>query len=132
MTRSYRLQWVLRAVWFAAILIVIVVSLLPWNSPLVRAIEELQINDKFWHVAAYMGLAFLPAIHEPRRRIVTAAVGAAALGVALEFGQLVSGWREFEIGDMAADAIGVCIGVAIGIHVGNMDIVRRLFPRDLA
>ena len=113
-----------------AILIVIVVSLLPWNSLLVRALDHLQINDKVLHFAAYMMLAFLPAMHERRPYVVGAAFGVAALGVALEFGQLVSGWRDFEVGDMIADAIGVCVGVAVGISVGRIHIVRAVFPSD--
>jgi VanZ family protein len=92
-----------------------------------RALDYLHINDKLLHFAAYMVLALLPAIHEPRRLVVAAAVGAAALGAALEFGQLVSGWREFEIGDMAADAMGVCIGIMVGIPMGRMNIVRAAF-----
>ena len=37
-----------------------------------------------------------------------------ALGIALEFAQLHVG-RDFEIGDMVADAVGVSVGLAAGI-----------------
>jgi VanZ family protein len=94
-----------------------------------RALDQLQINDKVLHFAAYMVLAFLPAIHERRPLVVAAGVGAAALGVALEFGQLASGWRSFEIGDMIADAVGVCMGVAVGIPIGRIEISRSVFPK---
>ena len=93
------------------------------------ALDQLQINDKVLHFAGYMVLAFLPAMHERRPLVVAAAVGAAALGVALEFGQLASGWRSFEIGDMIADAMGVGIGMAVGIPIGNLEIVRAVFPK---
>jgi VanZ family protein len=92
-----------------------------------RALDDLQINDKVLHFAAYMMLAFLPAMHERRLLVVGAAFGVAALGVALEFGQLFSGWRDFEIGDMIADAIGVCVGLAAGIQMRRMEIVRAVF-----
>jgi VanZ family protein len=95
-----------------------------------RALDHLQINDKILHFAAYMVLALLPAMHERRPLVVAAAVGAAALGVALEFGQLISGWRDFEVADMIADAMGVCMGVAVGIPVRRMDIVRAVFRGD--
>jgi VanZ family protein len=127
-TRSVGLHCGLRAVWFFAILIIIVGSLLPSTSFLVRALDHLQINDKVLHFAAYMTLAFLPAMHERRTFVIVTAVGAAALGVALEFGQLVSGWRDFEIGDMIAGALGVCVGVVVGIAMRRMDVVRAVLP----
>jgi hypothetical protein len=49
------------------------------------------MNDKIEHLTAYAFLAFLPRIHE-RWRFIAAAMGAVVLGVALEFGQLYSGW----------------------------------------
>jgi VanZ family protein len=76
------------------------------------------------HVAAYQLLAFLPALHEKQRFATAAAMGAVALGVALEYVQLYSGWRDFEIGDMAADAIGVCLGTAAGFGLGSLRSVR--------
>jgi VanZ family protein len=102
--------------------------LLPSNSLLLLALDQLKINDKVLHFVAYMVLAFLPAIHERRSLVVAVAVGAVVLGVALEFGQLVCGCRDFEIGDMMANAMGVCMGVAVGILVGRIGIVRSAFP----
>jgi VanZ family protein len=105
----------LRIIWLLAIIIVIVGSLLPATSIPMKALDSLNINDKLEHVAAYVVLSFLPALHERRPFIIAAALGCAALGVALEFGQLLSGWRDFEIGDMVADAAGVIIGLAIAV-----------------
>jgi VanZ family protein len=95
-----------------------------------RALDSLHINDKFEHLAAYAVLAFLPAIHERRPFVAYTAVGLAALGVALEFGQLATGWRDFEVGDMIADALGVCAGVAVGIAVRRIEMVRALLPHE--
>jgi VanZ family protein len=92
-----------------------------------RALDRLQINDKVLHFSAYMVLAFVPAIHE--RRPFVAAIGAVALGIALEFAQLVSGWRDFEIGDMIADAMGAFIGVAIGVPMRRVEIVRAALAK---
>jgi VanZ family protein len=89
-----------------------------------RALAELHISDKLEHVGAYALLAFLPAIHERRRFIVAAAIGTVLLGIALEFGQLFTGWRHFEGGDMVADAVGVCFGVAAGIPIRSSGMIR--------
>jgi VanZ family protein len=70
-------------------------------------------------------LAFLPTIHERWRLVLAAAIGAVVLGVALEFGQLYSGWRDFEAGDMVADAIGVGLGLLVGVPVRSSEILRR-------
>jgi VanZ family protein len=82
-----------------------------------QAVAALQVNDKVQHVLAYVSLAFLPALHEPRRRLVSIALGLVALGILLEFGQLLSPGRSFEIGDMAADAAGVVAGISFGLWV---------------
>ena len=73
---------------------------------------------------AYTVLAFLPTIHERRGYIIAAAIGAVALGVGLEYAQLYSGWRDFEVRDMVADAAGVLTGVAAGIPLRSAEIVR--------
>src|ERR1700738_856266 len=103
---------VLRVLWLLAILVVVVGSLLPADSGPIKALDPLPLSDKIDHFAAYAALAFLPAIHEKRRFFLAAAIGAVALGVALEYAQLYSGWRDFEVGDMIADAVGGWCGVA--------------------
>ena len=114
----------LRTLWLAAIIIVVVGSLLPASSTPMRALAELHISDKLEHVGAYAVLAFLPAIHERRRFIIAAAIGTVLLGIGLEFGQLFTGWRDFEVSDMGADAVGVCIGIAAGISVRSSRVMR--------
>jgi VanZ family protein len=104
----------LRLAWLVTTLVVIVGSLLPSNSGAMRALDRLPLSDKAEHAVAYAMLAFLPALHERRRRVAQAAAGAVLLGVALEFAQLWSGWRDFELADMAADAAGVAAGLATG------------------
>jgi VanZ family protein len=106
---------VLRFAWVVAIATVTTASLLPSSSFPMRAIDRLHISDKMEHLAAYAVLAFLPAIHERRKTVIATASGVIALGVLLEFGQLYSGWRDFEVADMVADAAGVGAGVTAGI-----------------
>ena len=118
-------KW-LRVLWFAAIGVVIVASLLPSSSLPMRALDRLKISDKLEHALAYFVLALLPTLHERRAFIAVAAVGAAGLGVALEYGQLYSGWRDFEVGDMIADAVGVCIGVATGLPLRSSRFIQAL------
>ena len=89
-----------------------------------QALDRLHINDKLEHACAYAILAFLPAIHERKAFVTAAAVGAVALGIALEYGQLLSGWRDFEIGDMIADGIGVCVGLAVGVQMRSTEMLR--------
>src|SRR5215475_9559830 len=66
----------LRGVWLLAVLVVIVGSLLPSDSGAMRAINRLPLSDKAEHSAAYAFLAFVPAIHERRRRVLAFTVGA--------------------------------------------------------
>ena len=110
-------KFTLRAVWSIAILFVVVGSLIPGDSFPIKTLERVPVSDKVDHFVAYAILAFLPAIHERWGFVIAAAIGAVVLGVALEFGQLYSGWRDFEIGDMVADAVGVCFGLAVGLEI---------------
>jgi VanZ family protein len=89
-----------------------------------KALDVLGISDKLEHFLAYAFLAFLPAVHERRNFVVAAALGAIALGVGLEYGQLYSPGRSFEIADMVADAIGVCGGLIVGVPLRSPATVR--------
>jgi VanZ family protein len=110
-----RMKRLLRLFWCLAILCDIVASLLPADSLPIRTLDELALSDKIEHIAMYAVLALLPAIIERRRVVAAGALGAVALGVALEYLQLLSGWRSFEYADMAASAAGVSVGLAAGI-----------------
>ena len=116
----------LRWAWYAAIVVVIVASVLPSDSRPMRALDALSISDKFEHLAAYAVLSFLPAIHERRRFLIAASIGAVALGVALEYVQLFSGWRDFEVGDMVADAAGVSLGLIAGLSLRSREMWRAV------
>jgi VanZ family protein len=105
-------------------LVVVIGSLLPAQSAPIKALDLLGISDKLEHFLAYSFLAFLPAVHERWNFVVAAALGAIALGVGLEYGQLYSPGRSFEIADMAADAMGVCFGLIVGIPLRSSVALR--------
>ena len=125
-TISERRKLLLRILWGLAILTIIVGSLLPGDSTPIQMLDHLKISDKIQHFGAYVVLAFLPAIHERRKFVVMAALFAVVLGIGLEFGQLDSAGRDFEIGDMLTDALGVCFGLMVGIPLRTWSLVRDL------
>jgi VanZ family protein len=107
----------LRLLWGVCLIVVIIGSLLPGNSAPMLAIESLGVSDKLEHCAAYAVLAFLPCVYERRRVVAMLLTLAAAIGVLLEFGQLFSPARSFDVYDMLADGIGVMIGAAVAVPV---------------
>ncbi len=102
----------LRLAWLAAFAMVVAGSLLPESSGPIQALEQVPVSDKLEHMAGYAALAFLPALHEGRRRLVWMAIFAVAVGILIEFIQPSFG-RDFEIGDMVADAGGVAAGLLL-------------------
>ena len=126
MNHPKQAKTILRTTWSIAIPIVIIGSLLPGDSLPIKALDRLHINDKIEHFAAYAFLAFLPTIHERWRFVVAAAIGAVMLGVVLEFGQLYLGWRDFELGDMVADAVGVCFGLVVGVPIRLTELLSHV------
>jgi VanZ family protein len=105
----------LRILWVAAVIAVIVGSLLPGSSAPMQTLNQLPVSDKVLHFAAYAVLAFLPSLHERWPAVTAALLGAIALGVLLEFAQRLSPGRTFEVADMAADACGVLCGLVLAL-----------------
>jgi len=101
---------VLRRAWFVigwiGVAIVIYLSLTP--KPVHLDIAQ---GDKLAHLAAYGALMlwFGQVVVNARSRLWSA-VALTALGVGLEFAQLVTGYRTYSYTDMAASAIGVVVG----------------------
>jgi VanZ family protein len=87
---------------------VVVLSLIPVEVDLGEG------RDKLAHFAAYGSLAFwFGMLFDGRGRQLLAALGFAAMGVALEFLQGLTDYRTFEIADMVANAIGAALGCAL-------------------
>ena len=59
----------------------------------------------FWFCVVY---------RQPRTRLAYA-IGFIAMGVAIEYVQGWTGYRNFEVNDMVADAIGVVLGWALAL-----------------
>ena len=107
---------ILKRLWIAAILAVVIGSLLPSSSGPIQALDLLQINDKVIHFSAYLVLAILPmASFDSRPKAVWAALLMIALGVALEGGQHFSPGRQMDLGDAVANTLGVFSGMAAGL-----------------
>jgi len=110
-------------VWLLSILLVVLGSLLPASSLLMRAVGRLPVSQKVLHFCAYTWLALLALLAIKRRSVaVPAALAMMLLGVALEFGQKLVPGREFEIRDMFINGVGALTGIAIGI------LSRRMVP----
>lgn len=99
--------------------VIVWLSLTP--SPPSLHVEQ---GDKIGHALAYAGTMFWFAQLYLRSGVrLGYALGLIALGVALEFVQAHVG-RDFEVADMAADAIGVALGWAGALAVPVRTFVR--------
>ena len=105
------LSRILRLAWLIGIIAVIVGSLAPAQSGVVRLIDLSGINDKVEHFTAYAFLAALPNLQSFRcRRIGAAMVFLFFLGAALELGQLFSPGRTCDWHDLLANSCGILAG----------------------
>jgi VanZ family protein len=88
------------------VLLVVYLSLTP--APVTLPIHE---GDKFSHAFAYFVLMSWFANLYPGLSVrAWFAAGFIALGIVLEFVQLWTGYRSFEVSDMTASALGVAAG----------------------
>ena len=68
-------------------------------------------GDKLGHLLAYGGTMYWFCLLYLRTRVRAAyAAGFVAMGIAIEFVQGWTGYRSFEVADMAADGLGVMLG----------------------
>jgi VanZ family protein len=86
---------------------------------------DIEQGDKLAHALAYAALMFwFCQLHGSRRARTGFALGFVALGIAIEFMQRATGYRSFELWDMAADAAGVLIGWLIARVEGGRLLAR--------
>jgi VanZ family protein len=69
-------------------------------------------GDKLGHFAAYAVMAYWFCQFYLARARLLHLVAFVALGVAIEFAQRATGYRSFELADMAANTVGVAAGWA--------------------
>jgi len=94
------------AIGWALVAAIIVLSLM--HSPPKIDVEQ---GDKLGHFVAYGSLMFWFAqLYAGRRSRLAYALGFIAMGVLLEFVQGAVGYRQFELMDMFANAVGVLLG----------------------
>jgi len=109
------------------VLFVIYLSLTP--EPVQIPVTE---GDKFGHVFAYAALmSWFANLYETSRARLQLAAGFIALGVGLEFVQRWSGYRTFDIADMASDSVGVAVGwVCSSPRIPNyLRLLEKIFRR---
>ncbi len=101
-----RLRRLWLAIGFLLVLIVIYLSVTPQPAD----VGDLPGGDKLGHFAAYavMTLWFYQ-IYGARRIRWTIGIGFIAMGIALEYIQLLTGYRMFEYADMGANTAGTVI-----------------------
>jgi len=79
---------------------------------------ELEGGDKLGHFLAYAGLMFwFGFLYRSARSRIGYALLWIAMGVALEFAQRATGYRSFELADMAAGALGVLAGALAALRL---------------
>jgi VanZ family protein len=102
---KYRKLWI--TVGFSLVLLVVYLSLTR-NPPAPLTFDN---ADKFEHVLAYATLSFwFCQIYLLARLGVVVSMVLIGLGVVLEYMQGWTGYRTFDVLDMAADGIGVLLG----------------------
>jgi VanZ family protein len=91
------------------------VAAIIWLSLTPKPVEiALEHGDKLGHFGAYSAAMFWFCLLYRRWWTQLAyALGFSAMGVALEFAQRATGYRTFDVLDMAADAVGVLLGWAL-------------------
>jgi VanZ family protein len=73
-----------------------------------------EYGDKLGHLLSYGLLMFwFCFLYRNRYTRLAYGIGWVALGVALEFAQGATGYRSFELADMAANSLGVLLGWGI-------------------
>jgi VanZ family protein len=121
---AYRRIWLLLG--WGMVFSVVVLSLIPVEVDLSEG------RDKVAHFIAYGSMTFWFAMLFPGwRRQVGVALAFAAMGVAIEYLQRMTGYRTFEVADMAANGIGAALGWALALTpLGNaLDWTERLLAQ---
>jgi VanZ family protein len=98
----------------AAMGVVVLGSLSPANSFLMRTVASIHIWDKILHFVAYVFLAIFPVLG--MRRTLDALVGVGSmmvLGLLMEITQHFVPGRSLEVADEVANMLGVLCGMAI-------------------
>lgn len=107
-----RYPWVWLLLGWALVISVVVGSLVP--ASMLRAIT---VSDKIMHAGSYFLLMIWFAGLYRRDKHPWVALALLLLGIALDVLQLDTSTRHFEVADIAADAIGILLGLALSMWV---------------
>ncbi len=99
-----------RFVGYVLVAAVIAGSLLPPSD-----LPQVHVSDKLEHILAYAVLMYWFIPLSSRRSFWVPGIALLALGIAIEFLQGASGYRDFEIADMVADAVGILLGLSVAL-----------------
>jgi VanZ family protein len=114
--RLRALEPVLKLAFAATVATVIVLSLLTG-----RDLPQVGLPDKLEHVIAYAGMALAGSLAFPRLpAFLRLLVLLPALGIALEFCQMLVPGRSAEVGDAVADTIGVLLVIVPALVLQRM------------
>lgn len=106
----------MRAAWLAGLAVVVVFSLLPGSSPAVSWLSH--VSDKLLHFLVYGALAVLAvASANNRRAALRLVLFMLVLGLVLDLAQRFVPGRGFELGDVAADNLGVLCGAFVALRL---------------
>lgn len=111
MTSSYNYFPFWRATGWVIVVGIVVLSLTP-QQPNIGGFE---MNDKLGHALVYaLGMGWFAALYPDTPNRVRYAAFFIALGIALEFAQAFTPYRQFDFIDMLVDVVGVAAGFMIG------------------
>ena len=114
-------QRLLYLLWLLSILLVVIGSLLPAASPVMRVVGRLPVSEKVLHFCAYLALSSLPVIgFRDRRTGIVAGLSMFVLGVLLEAAQHYSPGRAVEFGDVMVNGAGVSCGVLLAFPIRTL------------
>ena len=112
------------------VLLIVYLSLTP--SPISVPITE---GDKIGHALAYATLMlWFAQLYLGKKSRITVASASVALGIGLEFAQMLTDTRTFSIADMLADGLGVFLGwvAAPPRTVNLLTAMERAWSRNTA
>lgn len=99
----------------ARVLLVVGLAAVTWASlePADRLPATPEVSDKVLHFGAYAVLGAIAALAQRRPRVVLTVVLLSGFGLLLEFLQGRTTYREFELRDLLADALGAAFGALL-------------------
>jgi VanZ family protein len=117
--KLHQMRKLAKTLWIVDMVLVVVGSLIP-GSVLDHLQGLPQWNDKLVHFMNYAFLALLPPVAMEAAGLgIAFAAAMVPLGIAIEFFQKLVPGRSFELGDMAANCLGVMAGLLSALIIRN-------------